>query len=217
MTIVFSDNFTETVDRNIDAYPSGAADYAYNLNSGNAMFVSQANDRVDYTEPTSDVAARIIDAAGAISGDQEIIGTIVADNGSGSSVHTRCATSGNLGNWYSLFVDSTVVNESQLYRFDNGAFNLLADADVFNGDGSRTGRLRATGAGATVTLTWQINATATQTFNDTNANRKTTGVPGIGGYSLAGAVIWLDTITVDDLASAFVGDEDGLWYISRER
>lgn len=201
MTIIVNHDYTTGADANIDAYTEDGFTYIYNLGSGSNIVVSAANDRAQPAAALGDLAARL-SGAGLPTGDQEIIATLQADSNGSTTVNARCATSGNLGNWYSIYVDIGVANESQLYRFDNGAFNLIDDADLFNGAGSRTARLRVTGAGATVTCEWQINATTTQTFADTAATRKTSGVPGIGAYTLTAAAVWIDNLTVDDLVAA---------------
>ena len=126
MAAIVHHDYTVGANTNIDAYTEDGITYIYGVGSGNAMFVSAANDRVEFTEPTGDVEARM-SGPGIPTANQEILGTIYAESGSGATINVRCATSGNLGNWYSVFVDTTVVNESQLYRFDNGAFNLIDD------------------------------------------------------------------------------------------
>ena len=141
-------------------------------------------------------------------GDQEIIGNIcraLATSTGRIYLGVRWATSGTLTNGYRLLVDTNQVNEVRLFRVDAGTSVSLAATDQGfpNADQTVKMRLKATGAGATVTLTYQIDAATELTFNDSNANRKTSGVPAVGGRRNSGvAAVFLDDVTVDDLVAA---------------
>jgi hypothetical protein len=87
-----------------------------------------------------------------------------------------------------------------------GSGILLASADRgLTGAGTRAFRLRATGTGAQVDLEFQVAATTTLTYSDTDASRLTSGVPGLGAYCEGGETsrsAWVDNLSVDDLISA---------------
>jgi len=197
---VFTDSFTVAADVNIDAYPA-TPDYAYNQGSGTNMRVVAATDKATVNVTNTSVHARIINAA-VPSGDQEITADCyAADSYSSGAVTVRMATSGNLENFYMLKVELVNVAEVRLYRCDNGTFTLLASADRgFSGPQTVILRLKATGSGATVSLEAQVNATAVLTYDDTSASRKTSGPPGIGGWTSTTAVT-VDNVSVNDLAA----------------
>lgn len=198
MSVVFTDAFTVGANTNIDAYPSGSPDYAYNQGSGADLTVNATNDRVQTTtvSPTY-LSARIIDPA-VPTGDQEITATCnISGTDRQGYVCARCATDGS-ANLYAGLLDLTQANEVQIIRFDAGVYNVIASADRgFAGAGTHTLRLKVTGSGATVSLEFQVDATASVTFADTSANRKTSGPPGIAGNSSAND--WVDDVSVDNL------------------
>lgn len=199
MAVVFTDSFTVGADISLSSYPSGAADYALIDGQESQANVNAANDRVQVIAAGSDDNAwRIIDAA-VPTGDQEC--TVSANDTSANfydcgSVIVRGSAGGN----YYLFTraNSTTV---ELYRIDSGAFVLLTSASRTTTNGTtHTMRLKATGTGATVSLEAQIDATAVVTASDSNANRKTSGTPGLAVYS-ASASLWIDDLSVDDLTA----------------
>ena len=200
MSVVFTDSFVVAADANIDAYPSGSPDYAYISSSGAQIFVFAPEDKVYFTGGDSIGVARIIDAA-VPTGDQQITCTVSA-NGTddNSSFGVVRATSGWNGYIGSINVNSG--NDTGLYRVDNGSFTLLASAENGLSAGNHTMRLKATGAGATISLELQINATTTITYGDTHANRKTSGPPGIGAYTIANLGNTLDDVSVEDFPGA---------------
>ena len=51
-------------------------------------------------------------------------------------------------------------------------------------------------------LTAQVNGTAVLTYDDTNGNRKTSGVGGLGFYDDLGNVAAIDNFLIDDLVVA---------------
>jgi hypothetical protein len=204
VSVVFTDNFTVAADTNIDAYPSGSPDYAYNNGSGTNFTVNAANDRVQDLSTTTTVAARIIDAA-VPTGDQEITADCFSnttDNSGG--VAARMATAGTQ-NYYSTYLEQNQANECRLHRLDTGTEVLLDSVDAgFSGGSARSHRLKVTGAGATVTVEWQIGTMAARSVGDTAANRKTSGPPGIIGYNGSPNVIWVDNVSVDNLITGAI-------------
>lgn len=203
MSIVFGpDTYTVAADINVDAYPSGAPDYAMVIGASADMIVSGGNDRV-VGATAGDRHARIIDAAGAITGDQEVIGDCHAIMAGGESGAVTARHSTTSADFYMSFINGGAADEVQIYRVDAGTFTLVASADRgITTDGTRQHRLRVTGAGATVTVDFQVAALATLSFSDTSASRKTSGTPGVGMYTSAAGSVWVDNVTVDDLITA---------------
>lgn len=218
--IVFTDNYTVDADTNLNAYPAGSPDYAMVLGAAADLIASGANKRVEGTI-AGDLHARIIDAAGAITGDQEISGdchAVIAGSPSGAVSARHSTTSAD---FYMSFIQGEAADEVRIYRVDAGTFVLVAAADRgITTDGTRRHRLRVTGAGATVNVEFQVDALSALTFADTSANRKTSGPPGVGMYTNAAGAVWVDNVTVDDLVAAadqvihqaiYRGDEP-CWY-----
>ena len=140
------DTFTVGADTNIDAYPAGDPDYAYNAGSGVALLVNAINDRVEEDLVASEPLARLIDAA-APTATQEVIGDVTnqAGNNEGCKLAARCATTGNLNNCYKSFFGDVAASEVIVERFDNGTGVTLASGDRgLSGGASKRHRLRTT-------------------------------------------------------------------------
>lgn len=202
MSVVFTDNFTVDSDIDIDDYPAGSIDYAYNAGSGTNMQVIASTDKATVSVTTTQVKVRIIDAT-VPTGNQEITADIsCADSYSSGEVIARMATSGNLENFYMAKVELTNAEECRIYRCDDGSFTLIASADRgFSGAQTINVRLKVTGTGATVSIEAQFGATAVLTVDDTSASRKTSGPPGIGGWTSSTAII-VDNVSVDNLITS---------------
>ena len=200
MSVVFTDSFTVGADTNIDAYPA-TPDYAYTLGSGTNLTVNAANDRVQKVDTGTDRLARLIDAA-APTGDQEVTATGFAASGSDNhgGLSVRVKTDGTANGYIGYrFVDSTV---SKIYRVTPGPTFTEIASQTNSSTGAQTLVFSATGAGATVALSWKVGAVAALTFNDTNAARHVSGVPGIYMYGDTANVPWVDDVSVDNLAAA---------------
>lgn len=206
MSVVFTDNYTVGADANIDAYPSGDPDYAYNWGATTDMKVIATTDRVEQTVQAATKAARIIDAS-VPTGDQQVEGDFFWGSSYSCSISmVRMATSGTLTNSYQFAVAIAEGNEVRIHRWDDGSAVLLASADrgFTGGNETHAFRFKVTGSGATVSLEGQVDATAVLTYDDTNANRKTSGVPGIGGFITSGnnVTLTIDNLEIDDLVTA---------------
>ncbi len=197
------DTFTVGVDTNIDAYPSGDPDYTYNESSGTTLTVNAANDRVQNAASGVRAFARIIDAA-VPTGSQEILldGNNSATNDECPHASTRCATTGTLTNRYALRLDVGAASELVILRQDDGTFtSLLAQDRGLTGAATRRYRLRTIGT-TSVAVEAQCDDVRPLIATDTGASRKTAGPPGVGTASTASAnTIWLDNVSVDDLAA----------------
>jgi hypothetical protein len=193
---VFTDNYTVGADINIDAYPSGAPDYEYVRGSGSDILVSAANDRAQLNTADTSAAARIIDPV-APTGDQEITASVQCTSGGDSSYVIVRAAGGQ--NYYFAYLNLSSGTEVGLFRRHNGVSTTLTEVTRGITAGTHTMRLKAVGTGATVSLELQIDATTVITVDDTSADRKTSGTPGIGGYSFAGSTVWVDNVSVEDL------------------
>jgi len=200
MAVVFGpDTFTVGADVNIDAYPA-TPDYAYNEGSGTNMRVNAANDRVQAVLDSVRLTARCINAA-APTGDQEATATIAGANYDESHLCVRMAVSGTLTNFYLGIFQTREGNEVWLGRLDDGALVSLASADRGLTAGTHTARIKATGAGATVSLEFQIDATTMLTYDDSSATRKTSGPSGFGVNYQDTNACWIDNFQIDDLAA----------------
>lgn len=198
-TVVFTDSFTVGADANLDAYPSGDPDYAYNVGSGAGLTVEESTDRVDLTLTNTNHAARIIDAGGAITGDQEVAATIAyGQNFQSAEVHVRMAGSGQVR--YTGKIEIQNASELRIYKVDSGGtHNILNSADCgLTGAGNKAVTFRATGT-TTTALTFTVAGCSALTIND-STSPYTSGVPGIGAWSndLVDP-IWIDNVSVDDL------------------
>ena len=198
--IVFTDNFTVSVDTNIDAYPSGSPDYAYVTGSGTNFTVNAANDRNQIVLTNTDIIARIIDGA-VPTGDQQI--TCDVHNSTGAddtaALAARCA-SGSV-DCYVAYPSAQAPNPHlNFYRVTTGGFTQIAGQDrTFGADASV--RFKAVGTNP-VDLEGQVDATAVVTFSDSAADRKQSGTPGLHGFATAANVAWHDNVSVDDLTTA---------------
>ena len=203
MAIVFGpDTFTVASDINIDAYPSGNPDYAYNVGSGSNLQVNAANDRVQAVLDGVFLTARCIDAT-APTGDQEATATVGAGLFDCPLLCARMASSGTLTNYYYGYINLDNANEVILCRLDDGSGVQLASAARGLLAGTHTARIKAIGAGATVAVEFQVDATTMLTYDDTSATRKTSGPSGFGlDYENALGVCYIDDFQIDDLAAA---------------
>ena len=201
------DAFTVASDLNLDAYPSGSPEYAYNLGSGSNLTVNAANDRVQNAVANTMLAARC-SKSGMPTGDQECRATLnhpVVDVGDGGFLCVRMATDGSSH----FYATSNNAPSLRLMRCDGGT--ALADLIllVSRSSGILTTdfalRFRAVGTGSSVHL-WALpegqgTPCAPLTYTDTNANRKTSGVPGFGLYATVANTAYIDDFEISDLAA----------------
>lgn len=193
--IVFSDTFTVGADVNINAYP-GTPDYSMAQGAAADIKVIASTDRAT-TQPNSvDAMARIINVL-APTGDQEITGDVNdAGSSDGGSLGLRVAAA--TADFYTAYVDGSQANEVRIDRWGAGAAVTIASADRgLAASGTHSIRARAKDT-ATVNLEVQVDGTAILTFADSAADRKQSGRPGVGGFSVVGSA-WVDNISVDDL------------------
>ena len=196
------DTFTVGADTNIDAYPAGDPDYTYATGSGSDLTVNAANDRAQSPQTLVDPAARVSDA-GAPTGAQEIIADC-SDNGTGAKagVTTRHATTGNLANYYLHEVDGADVSEVEMWRADDGSFISLAAVDRgLPASATRRLRFRTVLSGASISLEAQPDDTRPVVVGDTAATRKTSGPSGVRISSSVANAVFIDNLSIDDLAA----------------
>jgi len=203
-TILFRDSFTVGADTDIASYPSaGDPDYAYvsGVGSPGDLTVNAANDRVEITVVGSPRSFVLIDAS-APTGDQDVVcrGNTVASAGQSTAAAARHSTSTN--DLYRVQFNDTAANEVEIVRTDAGTPTTIASADRgLSGTATRFFRMRATGTGATVSTLVQIDGTSPLTFDDTAANRKTSGNPGGRLPSSAIGTFWFDDLQATDAAA----------------
>ena len=201
MSVVFTDTFTVAVNANIDAYPA-TPDYAYNNGSAGAIVVNAANDRAQWVSTVSTYKARIINGA-VPTGDQQISADCAHDATYNSGGVAARLNAGGTDNGYFTYLEEDQANECRLIRVDAGSEVLIDSFNAgYTGAATRAHTLKATGAGVTVTLEWSIGPSmSTRSYGDTDANRKTSGPPGIIGFNDSANIATVDNVSVDDLAS----------------
>jgi hypothetical protein len=198
-SVVFTDAFTVASDTNIDAYPSGTPDYAYNNRSGSDLTVNATNDRVQCPSAGIDPIARII-RAGLPTGNQEITATC-NNSTSGAddtgNVIVRLATDGSTKGYVSYRTSGPRID---IYKITAGpTFTQMGTGSSASVNGSATIRLKATGT-TTTTVEVQVNALSTYVAPADTSTPHQSGVPGIHIYNNNTNVGWVDNISVDDLA-----------------
>lgn len=202
MTVVFGpDTFTVGADIGLALYPSGSPDYSYNMGSGTNLTVNAANDRVQAPTTSTDLLGRCSDAA-APTGDQEVTASVYCnaaatpDNSAGLAV--RVATAGT-ANGYVVYTNGGNIT---IYRIDTGSFVTMSPTPVARTftTGAQSCRFKATGAGATVSLEFQLAATAIISVTDSTASRKTAGTSGFHFFNSTANVAFVDNFQIDDLA-----------------
>jgi hypothetical protein len=210
LSVVFTDTFTVGSNIGIASYPSGSPDYAYTAGGtgGDTITVIAATGRAKAGTTSNVTRARIIDAS-VPSGDQQITADCWHGNDSGATyvsggVCARMASGSD--NCYYTYINNLGTDETELYRVDSGSATLIASWN----DGNNTNgavyqhRLKVTGAGATVAIEVQVGNGSVHTHNDTHANRKTSGTPGVVVYDPNG-IVYVDNVSVDDLVVAATG------------
>ena len=191
-TVVFTDSFTVAADVNLDAYP-GTPDYAMVVGASTDLKVIDATDRIESQVATL-AMARLINAA-VPTGDQEITATMTADGGA-VSMTVRTASGAETA-YLARFVPDS--DEITIYRVVAGGYTELTLCSRVFGD-PFTGILKATGTGATVTISAQADATSVCSVDDSSVDRLTSGTP---GFNIEGANIQTyDNVSVDNLAAA---------------
>jgi len=205
MAVVFSDTFTVGADTRLDQYPSaGSPDYAYTPGEGATtdITVNAATDRARQVATTR-VSARIIHA-GIPTGDYQISIDI---NGVLTSVQHGglCARmSASAADYYLLLMRDDVADQIQLWREDAGSGTKLSSftpSPALDVSQFHTLNLKVTGAGATVTLEYWVDALGHTIFGDSDANRKTSGPPGISVDAASANLIEIDNLSIDDLVT----------------
>lgn len=195
MSIVFTDSFTVAENILLTSYPSGSPDYGDCLR-GSLLSVNASTDRVQSGE-SGNMIARIIDAT-VPTGDQKITCNVGWTTGYNAG-YAGCR--GSVNNCY--IITRATSSTWELYRVDSGAFTLLTSYSITTSDNSSASiSLEATGT-TTVSLIPTIAGTVFTAYNDSSANRKTSGTPVIGMYR-SGGTQWIDNVSVDDLAAGTI-------------
>ncbi len=199
MSVVFTDSFTVGANVDIASYPA-TPDYVYCKGTTGDMTVNAANDRVQVTGVIdSDFCASITNASVPTTDQQCTISFNQPGAGAASPV---CRSNGVLSeDYYVAQVDPTG-DTITIYRVSVGTFASIASGSRVVGT-TGTLRLKATGTNP-VALETQVDATAVLTFNDSAADRKQTGPPGIGIWDHVVNTCGLDDLSIDDLAAAAV-------------
>ena len=206
-TVVFTDSFTVSSDTDLDAYPSGSPDYAYlgagGFGAGSNLTVVAASDRVQTTDNFI-VLARIIDPAGAITGDQKITAQMFsAATNEEPQLLVRCAAFNPVDCYLFNTSDDGGSQRVEMYRCTADTFSLIASSTrTFSFPA--TCSFQATGAGATVSLEVVAGGTSPFTFGDTDGDRKTSGPPGIA-MRTSTLSAWIDDLSVDNLVTTAAG------------
>jgi hypothetical protein len=210
------DAFTVASDINIDAYPSGAPDYAYTLGSGSNLTVNAANDRVQNGVGSTLLAARCI-KSGMPTGDQECRASLnhpQAAGDDGGFLCVRMATNGSSHFYMTANNAPSVV----LYRCDGGTglvdLILLVSRSAGIAGTDYAMRLRAVGTGSAVHL-WALpegqgTPASPVTYTDTSVDRKTSGVPGFGIYGTSANAGYIDNFEISDLAATGFRSHSGV-------
>jgi hypothetical protein len=197
VTIVFDDTFTGAGSAtDIASWPSGSPDYSYivgasGLNVQTSGYCTRAG--------AGEILAKVIDGAGAVTGDQKNTFYGVTYLSAGGYWRVGARAGGSPVNFY--FAEFSAGNVD-VYRYDNGAYTLLGSyaRSLVNTTRYDT-YIKVTGSGATISIEIQAGATAVINLTDTSGSRLTSGVPCFGCYD-QDLSYGIDRITVDDLASA---------------
>lgn len=196
--IIFTDSFTVGASVDIASYP-GTPDYSYLLGSAGDLEVDATDDRVEVLAIAADRIARLLNAA-CPTGDQQIT---LTSHTAGADRHgyiaARCAAASA-----DCYVGQMLLNqgnEVEIFRYTSGFTSLVnADRGFTDVAGDHTFRLKAVGT-TPVDLEFQVDATAVVTFADSDATRKQSGRPGIGGFVTTAREGWVDDVAVDNLLS----------------
>ncbi len=197
MAVVFTDSLTVASNVNPNVYPSsGSPDYAYIEGSG--LIVNAANDRLQAPSTGGYGVLRLIHA-GLPAGDQQITASVTMGAGINPIVGVLCD---GTDNFYYTSMDSSVTNEVTIRRVDAGTPTDLTNVDRGLSAGAHTVRIAATVLSDHVHIEVQVDATAVIAVDDYTAGRKTSGTPVIGCYNDVANQVYVDNISVDNLAAA---------------
>ena len=203
MSTVFSDTFTVGADIGIEAY--AAASYDYVQGTTTAVTVNAANDRVQQTTTSADVAVRVINSA-------------VPDTGNGTVSILQASTldADNVGNpacrfkndgtayYYVLYIyraSGTPSNNVKIYRVENSSFNMIAQFTRASIGVSTTATLKGTTNGSAVDIVGTISGVTDCTYSDTGPTRLLEGRPGFHMYCETANAAWIDNLSVDDVGA----------------
>ena len=205
MAIVFGpDAFTVGADTGIVVYNSTS--YVYVIGATTAATVNAANDRVQQTTTSADIAVRICDPAVPTAGDGIVsadLGTTEGPSYTDSTLNlcVRMKTDNSV-NFYMAYIDRANAF-IHFYRVVDGAFGsaitTFTTRDFANT--TRTCTFKAVTNGAQVDLTFTATGLTDCTFSDTDAARHLSGTPGFHGYATTANVAFLDNLSVDDVGA----------------
>lgn len=198
MSVVFTDSFTVGSNTNLDAYPSGSADYAYNLGSGAEFTVNAANDRIQQTVTGTDDIVRIINSASPTNGVGIISATLFGSSGNDSTpgLMVRVATDGTQNGYMAYYYNAQ--QRVTIYRVTPGAFTQLTDVGRALSP-PQTCTFKAVTNGSQVDLTATAAGVADVTYSDSTGGRFLSGAFGIHMFSATANVAYIDNISIDDL------------------
>jgi hypothetical protein len=200
MAIIFTDTFTVGADTNIDAYPAGDPDYAYNAGTGNNIIVSGANDRVENNATGSTFLVAIID--GAVPADMPWyrVNAATVSAAAADQIVSPAVQVGSNGEDEGYFLYWDNATQLSVYRRVTSTDTLVASL-VLPETAPTTDMFLEVQVGTSVALRWGVGIYSAGTI-DTNAARLTTGRPGIYTFASAGTP-FLDTLTVDEFDTTF--------------
>ncbi len=205
MAILGPDPFTVGSDTNLDAYAGAPLTFSYMAGSGAGAYVNATNDRVQGNGSISTAYTLRATNADAPTANQEIRAGVTLCGNASSSVWLNLRCAAGTHDCYEVEQDTANV---RLARIDAGSGTILATAARGLSDGTAyASRGRATGTGSSVWIVAQIGDTAPAQFEDTNANRKTSGTPGVGLFYNAVDNSWLDNVEIDNLAATGIMTE----------
>ena len=192
------DSFTAGSNINIDAYPSGSANYTYSVGSSANLLVNATSDLIVVQDNIGADGIAIVTSPDLSSlGDQEaravVSGTAAALAGSWAGVTIRDDGSGDA---YLAGIDNGN-NEVAIYEIIAGATSLLASADRGLA-GATKYSMWFSAVGSSLTL--RLNGDTAVTVTDAT---RSTGSPGVygGDDGAAGTAGEIDDFEVDDLAT----------------
>jgi hypothetical protein len=191
MALPATDTFTTGSDATLTAYSSNWTITAGGFN------VTAADDVCRSTSGGAENGAYW--NADTFSADQYAQAKVWLDAGTGVSMGVAVRATGS-GNYYGVYLDQTTY---YLFRMDAGSWTQLATGTATGFVDGDTLRLEVTGS-SPVSLVMKRNGTQFgSTYNDSDANRKTSGSAGVSGYgNNSGSGAYVDDWEGGDIGEA---------------
>lgn len=208
MAVVFSDAFNVASTTPLEEYPSvGSPDYVA-IFGGNSLSIDPTQDAVYPESQSADFLYRVTDAS-APTGDQEVtlITTVQGTGYTQMYVLARASGSNPTGSSYSL--QRSGPTTWQLWRMNGGVWGVETGGGplttftvtAITAPATVVVKLKVTGTNPVV-ITATINGVQQTPYNDSHANRLTTGTPGIAGWIETGDATPYGTLLLaDDLTT----------------